>query len=838
MAVLAVPLLPVAASFTLGIVLDRLLQAPLVIPGLIGLGLTLTWLLDGRLRTSTGTMALLWALCGVAGAWWHHVRHWPARDDVGHLAGEEPKFVRVRGVVRDLHHQPATGDVLHSRPEQARSTLVLRATAIDRGEGFQSCGGLVIVWVGQRLTAAHVGDEVELLGELRALAKPGNPGERDYRAALEDLEIRAGMRVKTTGGVRLVQEASPWRIGVWVDRLRRAARLAIESDMSHDVQPAATALLLGDMSAMPPADVQRYMRTGVIHVLAISGQHLMILCAALAVAGRLIGLRRRRTVVAMMILVVGYTLLTGARPATLRATAIVCMMAYGWLLRRQVQPVNSLAAAWILVAVINPSDLFEFGCQLSFLSVLVLYQVIGPWKAACDRLMLLNPLPAAWKWLIGQPLPLEADPLHALFLESQPAWQRLLRVFGGWGVWSLITSVCIWLALAPLLAWRGHLVSPSAALLGPIVIPLSTLALIAGFVFLLLAPLDAGVHRAAGSLTEFGLRGLDGVLGIADRVPGAYSYTPGPEFWWLVVWYALLLGAILVAGVTRWPGWRSVAALCVWACVGLIAAGPMRSAGDELRVAFLAVGHGGCAVLETPDGRVFLYDAGALSGPEVAGRQIAPYLWSRGIARIDEVFISHADLDHYNGLPELVDMFHVGQVSCTPSFMKSDEPGVRLVLAKLAAARVPVRIVRAGMMLDVGGVSAEVLHPPEDGPTGVENARSLVLLLRYHGQSLLLTGDLEEPGLSQVRWPNGRYDVMLAPHHGSALSNTEGLAKKLRPRLVIASAARERRMKVNPYAPLGAVVWETWQEGAVTVRMTAATIEAETFRTGRKWTSP
>src|SRR5262249_56481645 len=88
---------------------------------------------------------------------------------------------------------------------------------------------------------------------------------------------------------------------------------------------------------------------------------------------------------------------------------------------------------------------------------------------------------------------------------------------------------------------------------------------------------------------------------------------------------------------------------------------------DELRVTFLAVGHGGCTVLETPDGRVLVYDAGAMGGSEVTRRHIAPYLWSRGHRRIDELFLSHADLDHFNGVTALLERFAVGPITCAPS---------------------------------------------------------------------------------------------------------------------------------------------------------------------------
>jgi competence protein ComEC len=76
-----------------------------------------------------------------------------------------------------------------------------------------------------------------------------------------------------------------------------------------------------------------------------------------------------------------------------------------------------------------------------------------------------------------------------------------------------------------------------------------------------------------------------------------------------------------------------------WLCAGLLA-GAARFPEDELRCTFLAVGHGGCTVVETPEGHTLLYDAGAMSGPDVAVRRIAPYLWNRGIRRIDEVILS------------------------------------------------------------------------------------------------------------------------------------------------------------------------------------------------------
>src|SRR5581483_4671645 len=139
----------------------------------------------------------------------------------------------------------------------------------------------------------------------------------------------------------------------------------------------------------------------------------------------------------------------------------------------------------------------------------------------------------------------------------------------------------------------------------------------------------------------------DVLIRFGDRVAGAYWYVPAPPDWWLWVFYLGVLGFIFL---DRWQlhvGWFSSAALA-WACLGLVFV-LIRWPVDELRCTFLAVGHGGCTVLETADGRTILYDAGSLAGPEVGRRQIAPFLWHRGIRHIDEIVLSHADLDHFNG---------------------------------------------------------------------------------------------------------------------------------------------------------------------------------------------
>ncbi|MCE9561087.1 MAG: ComEC/Rec2 family competence protein, partial [Planctomycetes bacterium] len=134
----------------------------------------------------------------------------------------------------------------------------------------------------------------------------------------------------------------------------------------------AAALLLGDTAALDRDGWDAYVRTGVVHVLAISGQHLVVLAAFVWVILKLFSVRRRRGAWFVIVVMIGYTLLTGARPSAVRAAVMVCCLCLAIVLRRPVMAANIFALAWLVVLILNPTDPFTAGCQLSFLSVFVM----------------------------------------------------------------------------------------------------------------------------------------------------------------------------------------------------------------------------------------------------------------------------------------------------------------------------------------------------------------------------------------------------------------------------------------------------------------------------------
>jgi competence protein ComEC len=330
--------------------------------------------------------------------------------------------------------------------------------------------------------------------------------------------------------------------------------------------------------------------------------------------------------------------------------------------------------------------------------------------------------------------------------------------------------------------------------------------------------------------THWSLAACEWVVGFADRLPGGSIYLPGVSTGWLVVFYLLVAGVVLLEGT-----WRNRLAftLAFWTLAGLVPVPPDRPP-DELRITFLAVGKGGCTVIEAPDGRCLVYDAGSTAGPSAVRRVIAPYLWSRGIRRIDELFLSHADSDHFNGVGELFRRFAVGQVTLTPSF--ADKPTAEVAAAVLALEqyRVPARLAVAGDTFRAGNVEFMVLHPPPEGPKGTENERSLVLDVRYAGRVLLLTGDLESAGTRHVLMqPSRQVDVLMAPHHGSRTALSP-LLEWSRPGLVVVSRGAAVGNTVQG-SPGGAVVRDTQTHGAIVLRVKATGVTAEAFLTGEQF---
>ncbi|MFQ3594451.1 MAG: ComEC/Rec2 family competence protein, partial [Gemmataceae bacterium] len=518
---------------------------------------------------------------------------------------------------------------------------------------------------------------------------------------------------------------------------------------------------------------------------------------------RRLGLPFRWVALIVAFFLVTYALLTGARPPALRAAVLVAALCLAICLGRAVNLVNLFALAWLIVGIVQPHDLAEIGTQLSFWSVAVLTWGVGP--------------------LV---LPAVPDPLQVVLTESRPLWQRVLLDLASHSVFVYRVNALAWLLISPLVAYHTGGLAFAALLLGPPLALFTSLALIAGF-FLLLFNWLPGLAWLLAWIVHLSLRFADILVHFIETWP-LFIYVDVIPGWWIA---GLMIG---LAAWMLWPirsGWGIVAAVG-WLVV-LLTLWCLPHASSTLVVTFLDVGHGNATLLQLPDGRAILYDAGSLRGPRSA-RSIADWLTTQRVKRLDDVIVSHADLDHYNALVGLAERVAIGRLLTSATFAQRTTPGVRHTLWHLR--RVPHERLKAGDCLDAGSVKLEVLHPPLGWELGNENARSLVVLVTHGRHSILLTGDLEQEGLAALlAQPPRQAEVLMAPHHGSRRINLQALIRWCGAKLVVSSQAAPARWIDEPEPLEGQRLivprWETWREGAVTVS-SGTRLEAYAYRSG------
>jgi competence protein ComEC len=811
----------VAVALAAGIFIDRHVPLPPIVWMIAaGVGL-LAWrcltqftVADGptaRIRTAPSVLLLLAAVTA-CGALRHHL-HWHsfAANDIGRFARQTPQPLAAEVIaLSSPRYRPAPPfDPLRSLPEGAHTRLTVEAAALRNGGQWQPVAGRATMIVEGTLLGVHAGDRLRVVGQFQLPLPPANPGEFDFAQDRRAHRELCTIRIDNPDAVQVIEPASALSATRILGAVRAEGSRLLWSTLSHERAGLAAAVLLGAREELDAEEINDFLVTGTVHILSISGLHVGILALVLFGAFRTGIMRREVALAAVVVLTWAYTLLTDSEPPAIRATVLVTVFCGALWIGRRLSAANSLALAAIVVLLINPAELFRTGTQLSFISVAVL-SAMAVWSSVRPR----------------------EDALGRLIRRTRPMPVRLLRDLGRKMTYVAFAGLMIWLATSPLVLHRFSVISFSGLILNSLLWIPVFFAMASGFAVLTLGWLVPPLASVFGAVCDFNLSIIESSIAVAASLPGSYRWTAGPPQVWLVLFYAIVAVALVAPRLT--VGRRVLAIASAFLAVCLVPAGlqALTHRSHELACGFVSVGHGCAVVMELPDGQVWLYDAGRLGSPRAGSRAIEAYLRSRHVSHIDAVILSHADIDHYNALPSLLQRFSVGAVYVSPQMFKNRIPPLVALEEAIDAAGVRVDLLAAGDQLMAGGCIARVLHPPSEGVSGNDNANSIVLSVEHAGRRILLTGDLEPPGLARlIGEPPLDCDVLLAPHHGSPRSLPDAVVSWSTPEWAVITTAHPFSQNASAYTSLlGPRALNTADVGAVRAVLGADSVNVRAWR--------
>jgi len=624
-----------------------------------------------------------------------------------------------------------------------------------------------------------------------SLPRAGQGGDFDYGQYLARRGVHAVITVQP-GGYELLE---PRRgLAGAVDALRRHAVKILGAGARGAAGGLLKGMVLGDTSAVPANVVEDLRDSGLLHLLAVSGQNVVLLGFVVMLLCRAAALSRRVAAAVSMVVICAYVPLTGADPSIARAGFVGVAGLLATLSGRQASRYYLLAVSAAVLMTLNPNNLMEPGFQLSYAAVL------------------------------------------AIFLVA-PAFKRLLGLLPSLLAEAVAVSAAAGLATAPITLAHFQQVSLITVVANVAAAPVAGPVMLLGTLSVLAAPVSITLSSLLNLIASFCTGYLIQVARYSAAVPGAVYVGASPGALAISLYYGMLVVVSVLTGKTRTPGasaWRRplriwLLVLAVLLIVGGLACyrGPVPDPPAGYTVSFLDVGQGDATLIQVPGGATVLVDGGP-------GAAVLDQLRQSGVKAIDAVVLSHPHADHLKGLTMALERFDVGAVYDAAA--PSSSPLYADFLRTVERRQVPYNVVKKGDVLTFGELTLEVFSPGAGFAADDINDNSVVLVASYRGMDVLLPGDAESAVLSSLALPET--EALKVSHHGSRDDGLARLLDAVQPGIAVISVGADNEYghpsgsTMDTLAASGARIYRTDRDGTIRLSLDGERVVVATARSG------
>ncbi len=645
---------------------------------------------------------------------------------------------------------------------------------------------------------------------------PSNPGQFDAQTYYQTKGIDLLCYAK--GAVCIDDTVRPVANSLY--KLRKFLSSRMERLFPEDKSGILQAMLLGDKTDLEAETKSLYQKSGISHLLAISGLHVSIFGMGLYNLLRKVGGSLKLSGLASLALVLLYGFLTGMGTSTCRAVVMFAILMNGQIWGKSYDMLSALAFAAILLLMKEPLYVRSASFLLSF--------------GAVAGIGIIFPA------------------LKQLFL---PQNRKIVK-----RIEPLLLSLSIQLMTLPMLEYFYCEIPLYGTFLNLIVIPLMTVVMVTGIAAVLVSFLSMSV----ASLPAFFCSGiLDGyeILGnFSLKLPGSVYTCGQPALWQLLLYYGGLLLFLLWRHAIEERKKRKLLTcldaeeaqeekekpephrrrrqLASSIILATLAGFLTLRLHTGMELVMLDVGQGDGIFLRTASGTTFLIDGGSTSVSKVGTYRILPFLKAEGAGSLDYIVVTHTDADHISGIQELLEEagkpggFHIGSLLLSGRSLEEEKGQELLEMAEKCGAK--VQKIGYGNVLQDESTRLFCLHPnPEESYEDV-NVASVVLAVTYEDFSVLLTGDLEEAGEEEIlmreeknggkEWPEKGFSILKAGHHGSKTSGSEAWLRVVKPYLTLISCGKDNsyghphKEALERLISAGSRILQTTECGAITVK--------------------